>query len=90
MPADPRAAVGTHAPADVEVLVRRVLASVAVVEPISVDADTAARLVGVSSRTLRDLPAEQTGKFRLGTRTLYHLAKLRQYVAELVKGQAKN
>lgn len=72
-------------PADLEALVRRVLADVAVVEPELVDGPTAARVLGdISTKTLGLIDPKRTGRVKIGTRTLYRLANLRQLAAEMV------
>jgi excisionase family DNA binding protein len=58
-----------------------------VVEPLLVNAREAARLLGISPRTLHDLT--QTGRVphvRLQRRVLYPLDRLRQYIATITSG----
>lgn len=71
---------------ELEAVVRRVLADVAVVEPIAVTEAEAARLVSLSGKTLGGLPPERTGRFHVGRAVRYHLPTLKKFAAELVGG----
>ena len=58
----------------------------AVPEPINIDQAEAARLTGVSAKTLERLAksGEPVGRFRVGNRVLFHLSTLRTWIANRV------
>jgi len=79
-------AVGVHAPRELETVVRRVLTDVSLIEPLAVTETEAAKLLGISGKTLGLLPPEKSGKLHIGRAVRYHLPTLKRFAAELVGG----
>ncbi len=77
-------AVEVHAPAELETIVRKVLATAAVLEPLAVDEPTAAKLLSISGKTLSALPADRTGRFHCGRAVRYHWPTLKAFAAEMI------
>lgn len=73
MPADPSAAMVPHVPTDA----------------LAVDEPTAARMLGISAKTLGRLArdGERVGKLKIGSRVLYDVTSLKTWLAAQADAQ---
>lgn len=65
-------------------------APVAELEPLAIDQNKAARLTGLSAKTLERLAAagEPVGRVKIGRRVVFHLATLNAWLRSRVTGRA--